>query len=125
MATHLGNYRLLANLGQGGMADVFLSIVDGPPGSGCSKLSVVKRLREHLAEDADSVAMLLDEARITARLNHPNVVQLLDVGAAGEQYFLVMEFLDGQSLHRLDRRCTRAGVPMPHDVSLLILSDVL
>src|SRR5436309_2128621 len=96
-----GKYRLIAELGHGGMADVFLAAVAGPAGSGFSKLTVIKRLRPNLAEEAEFVAMLVDEARIAARLNHPNVVQTNEVGEVGNQYFIAMEFLDGQPLHRI------------------------
>src|SRR5581483_5807886 len=81
----LGKYRLLAELGHGGMADVYLAVVEGPVGSVFAKLAVIKRLRPHLVEDAEFVAMLIDEARITARLNHANVVQMLEVGYEGDE----------------------------------------
>jgi serine/threonine-protein kinase len=121
----LGKYRLIAELGHGGMADVYLSLVEGPVGSGFSKLAVVKRLRANLAEDPEFVAMLVDEARITARLNHPNVVQMLEVGVVDDEYFLAMEYLDGQPLHRLERRASRSGVEIPRDMHLAVLADVL
>jgi serine/threonine-protein kinase len=121
----LGKYRLVAELGHGGMADVYLALVEGPTGSGFSKLAVVKRLRANLAEDPEFVAMLVDEARITARLNHPNVVQMLEVGVANDEYFLAMEYLDGQPLHRIERRASRMGVHRPVRLRLSVLADVL
>jgi eukaryotic-like serine/threonine-protein kinase len=99
-----GKYRLIAELGHGGMADVFLAVMAGPEGSGFSKLTVIKRLRQNLADEPEFVEMLVDEARISARLNHPNVVQTNEVGAVGNQYFLAMEYLDGQPLHRIQHR---------------------
>ena len=80
-----GKYRLIAELGHGGMADVFLAVQAGPVGSGFKKLTVIKRLRQNLAEEPEFVAMLVDEARIAARLNHPNVVQTNEVGQVGPQ----------------------------------------
>ncbi len=114
----LGKYQLLAELGRGGMADVFLAISGGAAGSsfGFNKLTVVKRLRSGLAEEADVVAMFVDEARIAARLNHPNVVQTFEVGRAEGEYFLSMEYLEGQSLHRVQIRAAslrNAGAPSP------------
>src|SRR5678816_3006416 len=100
--TEFGKYRLLAELGRGGMADVYLAIAQGPAGLGFHKLVVIKRLREDLAEDPEFVSMLVDEARIAARLNHPNVVQTLEVGQVGGQYFIAMEFLEGQAFHRIN-----------------------
>jgi eukaryotic-like serine/threonine-protein kinase len=122
---HLGKYRLLAELGHGGMADVFLAMIEGPIGLGFAKLAVVKRLRANLAEDPEFVTMLIDEARITARLNHPNVVQMLEVGEEGEEYFLAMEYLDGQPLHRLERRAVRGGAPLSRAIQISVLVDVL
>jgi serine/threonine-protein kinase len=102
-----GKYRLIAELGHGGMADVFLAVIAGPAGSGFSKLTVVKRLRQNLAEEPEFVEMLVDEARISARLNHPNVVQTNEVGSVGNVYFLAMEYLDGQPFHRIQHRATQ------------------
>jgi eukaryotic-like serine/threonine-protein kinase len=116
---------VIAELGQGGMAEVYLAMVDGPLGSGFSKLAVVKRLRANLVEDTDFIAMLVDEARISARLNHPNVVQTLEVGVENEEYFLAMEFLDGQPLHRIQRRAVRSGQRLSKEMSLLVLADML
>jgi serine/threonine protein kinase len=102
-----GKYRLIAELGHGGMADVFLAVMAGPVGSGFSKLTVIKRLRQNLAEEPEFVEMLVDEARISARLNHPNVVQTNEVGSVGNVYFLAMEYLDGQPFHRIQHRAVQ------------------
>ncbi len=107
------------------MAEVFLTMIGGPTGSGFTKLAVVKRLRPNLVEDPDFVAMLVDGARISARLSHPNVVQTLEVGVEGEEYFLAMEFLDGQPLHRIQRRAIRSGTALPAELGILIVADVL
>ena len=120
-----GIYRLIAELGHGGMADVFLAAATGPVGSGFTKLAVVKKLRSHLAEDPEFVSMLIEEARITARLNHPNVVQLFDAGDENGQFFLAMEFLEGQPLHRVERRVAREEVVVPRHVYYAVVSEVL
>ena len=83
-----GKYQLIAELGHGGMADVFLAVQAGPVGSNFRKLSVIKRLRQNLVEEPEFVEMLIEEARIAARLNHPNVVQTNEVGQVGAQYFI-------------------------------------
>ena len=121
----LGKYGLIAELGHGGMADVFLAMVGGPTGSGFTKLAVIKRLRQNLVEDPEFVAMLVDEARISARLNHPNVVQTIEVGVEGEEYYLAMEFLEGQPLHRIQRRAVKVGTPLPRDLEYLVIADTL
>jgi serine/threonine-protein kinase len=124
--TSFGKYRLLAELGHGGMADVFLAVAEGPAGSGFSKLTVIKRLRKNLAEDPEFVTMLMDEARIAARLNHPNVVQTNEVGHVGTQYFIAMEHLDGQPLHRIQLRASAPDAkPFPKALQYLVLCDAL
>src|ERR1700679_722273 len=82
----LGKYRLIAELGHGGMAEVFLAVVTGP--AGFNKLVVVKQIRPQLAEDPEFLGMFLDEAKLAARLSHPNVVQTNEVGQEGERYFI-------------------------------------
>ena len=85
-----GKFRLLAELGHGGMAEVFLAIVEGPKGFGFKKLTVVKKLRKNLAEDPEFIQMFVDEARIAARLNHPNVVQTNEVDTIDGEYYISM-----------------------------------
>jgi serine/threonine-protein kinase len=117
-----GKYRLVAELGHGGMADVYLAVARGPVGF--NKLTVIKRLKENLVEDPEFVSMLLDEARLAARLNHPNVVQTIEVGEEGKQYFIAMEYLDGQPFHRVVVRSERKK-KLPLAMSLRIIADVL
>src|SRR5689334_11097452 len=85
----LGKYRLVARLGTGGMADVYLAVAQGP--MNVNRLVVIKRLRDEHAEDAEMRAMFLDEARLAARLNHPNVVQTFEADTESGSYFLAME----------------------------------
>jgi serine/threonine-protein kinase len=96
-----GKYHLFATLGRGGTADVYLAVSRGP--MGFSKLVVVKRLRDTLAAEASFLDMFLDEARLAARLNHPNVVHTYEVGEQDGHYFIAMEYLDGQSLQSVLR----------------------
>jgi serine/threonine protein kinase len=102
-----GKYRLFASLGRGGMADVLLGVARGP--MGFNKLIVVKRLRSNLADDPTIVSMFLDEARIAARLNHPNVIHTYEVGEQNGAYFIAMEYLDGQPLHVIARTIREKG----------------
>src|SRR6185436_16540535 len=101
----IGKYQLIANLGHGGMADVYLAIVHGPVGF--NKLTVIKRLRPSLAEEPEFLAMFLDEARLAARLNHPNVVQTNEVAEVDGIYYIAMEYLDGQPLNRILHRAVK------------------
>jgi serine/threonine-protein kinase len=104
------------------MAEVFLAVVRGP--AGFNKLVVIKQIRPQLAEDPEFLGMFLDEARLAARLSHPNVVQTNEVGQEGERYFIAMEYLEGQPLNRIVHRLAKTGgLPLP--MQLKILSDVL
>jgi serine/threonine protein kinase len=117
----IGKYRIIAKLGQGGMATVFLSVVPGP--AGVNKLLVVKTLKEELSQDQEFLDMFINEARLAARLNHANVVQTYEIGIAGQTHFLAMDYLDGQPLHAVLRRIGRPKMPI--DVHVRILADTL
>jgi len=111
-----GRYRLIADVGRGGMSDVYLAVTEGTEAAArFQKLLVIKMLKPELSEDSEFVAMFLNEARLAARLNHPNVVQTIEVGEAGGRYFLAMEYLEGQPLHRVLRHTdvrARLGLDM-------------
>jgi serine/threonine protein kinase/ABC-type branched-subunit amino acid transport system substrate-binding protein len=99
-----GRYRLIGDIGRGGMSDVYLAVTEGIEAAAqFQKLLVIKMLKRELGEDPDFVKMFLNEARLAARLNHPNIVQTLEIGNAGGRYFLAMEYLEGQPLHRVFR----------------------
>ncbi|MBK8251486.1 MAG: protein kinase [Polyangiaceae bacterium] len=121
-AATFGKYRLIASLGHGGMADVFLAVAQGPVGF--NKLQVIKRLRPNLAEEPEFLSMFLDEARLAARLNHPNIVQTNEVGEVAGQYFIAMEYLDGQPMHRIVHRGGKNGA-LTRPMGLKILADAL
>jgi ABC-type branched-subunit amino acid transport system substrate-binding protein/tRNA A-37 threonylcarbamoyl transferase component Bud32 len=108
-------HRVLFELGRGGMGTVFLCVTEGP--SGFRKLKVVKRLRADLAADPTCLRMFLEEARLAARLAHPNVVQTNEVGFDGTHYFMEMEYLEGRSLEAL----LRARALQPEGVPLAVV----
>ncbi len=120
--TSLGKYQLLVELARGGMGVLHLAVVQGP--SGFNKLVVIKELPPLLAQKPELVEMFLEEARIAARLNHPNVVQTNEVGSEGNRHYLAMEYLEGQSLRTL-LRTTELGPRLPLAVHLHILIDAL
>jgi len=91
-----GKYRLICELGEGGMAVVHLAVALGA--SNFRKLAVVKIIRPQIASDPDMIEMFFDEARLSARLNHPNIVQTYDVGVSDGHHFMAMEYLEGAPL---------------------------
>ena len=121
----MGKYQLIAELGHGGMAQVFLARASGP--AGFNKLVVIKQIRPQFAEDPDFLSMFLDEARLAARLNHPNVVQTNEVGADDGRYFISMEYLEGQPLNRVLSRLgpKSEGDKLTLQMQLLVLVDTL
>lgn len=121
--TSFGKYTLIAKIGHGGMAEVFLAAVRGP--AGFTKLCVLKRLHPHLEEEDALVGMFLDEARLAARLNHPNVVQTYEVGDVEGLHFLTMEYLEGQSLARVLRHLRRLDQPLPLGVGTRMFVELL
>jgi len=115
-------YRRIAELGRGGMATVHLAAMQGS--HGVTKLVVVKELRPELAVNDEFVVMFFDEARLAARLNHPNIVQSYEVGEENGRQFIVMEYLEGQPLHRVWNKLQAAGA-MTLAVNLQVIHDVL
>jgi serine/threonine-protein kinase len=119
----MAKYQLVAEIGRGGMADVFLAV--RRRGTKLDEKVVIKQLRSDVAEDEDFRAMFIDEARLAVRLVHPNVVRTFEAVKDGTRCFIAMEFLDGQPLSRLRRRGWRQGGKLPLDIHLRILSEVL
>jgi eukaryotic-like serine/threonine-protein kinase len=117
----VGRYTIVGRLALGGMAEVYLARHSGP--AGFEKLVVIKKILDAFAESSDFVTMFLDEARIAAQLNHPNVVQVLELGEVeGEgNYFICMEYLAGESLKRVISRGQqmKSLLPVPYAVRII------
>ena len=107
----LGRYALYGEIAAGGMATVHLARLMGSVGF--ARTVAIKRLHPHLSKDPDFVAMFLEEARLAARVRHPNVVSTLDVVDEDNELFLVMEYVAGESLSRLVRKSREAGKRIP------------
>jgi serine/threonine-protein kinase len=114
----VGRYALYGEIAVGGMATVHFGRMSSL--GGFSRTVAIKRMRRDIAMDPEFVAMFLDEARLTSRVVHPNVVATLDVVAEGGEVFLVMEYVRGESLARLVRaaRTRRSHVPVAVAVSI-------
>ncbi|HSD90185.1 MAG TPA: protein kinase [Kofleriaceae bacterium] len=95
----LGRYTLLRPLGAGGMAELFLARADGI--EGFMKLCAVKRILPHKAKNERFVRMFLNEARLVAGLDHPNICHVHDIGREGGEYYFAMEYVHGQDLARI------------------------
>ncbi len=119
----LGRYALYGEIAAGGMATVHLARLLGPVGF--ARTVAIKRLHPHLAKDPDFVAMFLEEARLAARVRHPNVVATLDVVSDDGELFLVMEYVAGESLSRLVRKARERGERVPPRYAVGIVSGAL
>ena len=125
-ARFIGEYRVVATLGRGGMAEVFLAVRSGLVGF--TKLVVIKRLRPDLASVPEAGAfrtLLLDEARLGARLQHPNIVQTYEVGSFEGEPYMAMEYLEGRPLSSVLVAARSQSVKMTTPMKLEIVADVL
>src|SRR5262249_27237770 len=119
----VGRYRVLSELGRGGMSNVYLAVARGP--GGVNKLVVLKALLPDLSTEPYALSMFLDEARLAAELNHPNVVQTYEVGTEGDRHVIVMEYLEGQSLSAVLRRAEQTKTPLPLPLHLRMIVSAL
>jgi serine/threonine-protein kinase len=119
----LGPYELLRRIATGGMAEVYVARRAGP--HGFQKTVALKRILPQYARDADFVAMFVDEARVCARLTHPNIVQVFDFGEQEGELYMAMELVDGTTGARMIRAAAARGEEIPLDVSLHITLSIL
>ncbi|MFO0612799.1 MAG: serine/threonine-protein kinase [Polyangiaceae bacterium] len=119
----LGRYLLHRELASGGMATVYVGRLIGP--AGFARTVAIKRLHPQFAKTSDFVAMFLDEARIAARIRHPNVVPTLDVVAEQGELFLVMEFVLGESLSKVMSIVAQAKASIEPTIASSIIGGVL
>lgn len=122
-SNRIGDYVLLERLGVGGMAEVFAAQREGP--YGFAKKVALKRILPGLAADPRFVEMFCDEARVSAALSHPNIVQVVDFGECDGELFMAMEFVDGLTVARLLRMSASAKRPVPVAVAIHVVHEVL
>jgi eukaryotic-like serine/threonine-protein kinase len=115
--SQLSRYELITQLGEGGMARVFLAISRGP--IGFNKLMVVKQIRPELAADNEFLGMFLDEARIALALHHPNIVETYEIFEEDGRHLMAMEYLDGQTQADLLFRMGRDRMPLEEHIWIL------
>lgn len=118
----LDRYELLCPVGEGGMASVWVARLTRK--YGFEKVVAVKTILQKHAADDRFRKMFLDEARIASRIAHPNVAQILDLGEENEILYLVMEWVDGDALSRLQRTLARKEMPFPVPIALRIAADI-
>lgn len=112
-------YRILGPIGTGGMGAVFLGRRDD------GSFVAIKKQHAHLADDSESIAMFVDEARLASKIRHPNVVGVVDVQMNGSDLVLVMEYVEGASLAALLRGANGSGGALPPAIAVRVLSEAL
>ncbi|MFO0722874.1 MAG: serine/threonine-protein kinase [Myxococcota bacterium] len=116
-----GRYTLIKKLATGGMAEIWLARQSGV--AGFNRFVVIKKILSHLAEEETFRNMFLDEARMSAQLQHPNIVQVYDLGEADETYFIAMEFIMGENLAAIAWRGVKRASPLSPTFAARIMAD--
>src|SRR5882724_8036996 len=119
----IGRYTLFDRIGRGGMADIFLARVQTD--LGVSRLAVVKQILPHLSDSREFSDMLITEAKLAARLDHANIVQVHDLGRSDGFLYIAMQYVEGFDLNELLRRCTRTKTALPVQYALLVVIEAL
>jgi len=119
----IGRYKVIDRLAVGGMAELFKATLTGD--HGFEKLVAIKKILPHLASDRTFVEMFIDEARITAQLDHRNIVQVFELGHDADTPYIAMQFVDGLDVLALLRECARTQIRLPPELAAVIARDVL
>lgn len=111
-----GKYQILERIATGGMAEIYKARLEGI--GGFQRTFAIKRILPHLSQNAEYVAMLVDEAKVAGLLSHANIVQILDLGQVDGVWYIAMEYVHGPDLGAVLRRCRSKGIqlPVPHTV---------
>ncbi len=119
--SRLDRYELVCPVAQGGMAAVWLAQLRGK--RGFEKLFGIKTIKTELTDDTRFQEMFLDEARIASGIEHPNVAHIVDLGEQGNVLYIVMEWVDGESLTKVSRLARKKGTPLPLGLTLRLMAD--
>jgi serine/threonine protein kinase/CheY-like chemotaxis protein len=117
----MGKYEILTRLSRGGMAELYLAVATGP--GGFKKFVALKKIKQEVKHDERFVHMFLDEARISAALSHPGIAQVFDLGEEAGDFFIAMEFIEGQNLDEVRRACGLRKTAVPLGFSCTAIRD--
>ncbi len=123
MLGRFGKFNLVERIAEGGMAEVFKATVEGP--QGFERIVAIKRLHRALCEDMDLTQMLVDEARIAVQLHHPAIGNVFDLGCIENQYFIIMEYIEGTDMQAVLSRMRDRERPMPPAVMVHVVCETL
>ena len=118
-----GQYEILERIASGGMAELYKAKRTGV--EGFQKIVAIKKILPHLADDEEFVTMFVDEAKLAAQLNHPNIIHIYDLGKIqADGYFIAMEYVDGRDLRAIQQAGREMGVPLPVPLAVYVASKV-
>jgi serine/threonine-protein kinase len=118
----VGRYQVLERLAVGGMAELFKARAIGD--HGFEKLVVIKKILPQLVADPAFIQMFLDEARLTAQLDHPNIVHVFELGTDADTPYIAMQWVDGIDLLALLRECARTQIRLPAHLAALVAREI-
>lgn len=118
-----GQYYLMEKLAQGGMAEIYKGLSYDV--HGLKKTVCIKKILPHLLASSEFIDSLIDEAKLAVRLVHGNIAQTYDLGKVGDDYFMVMEYVDGRSLSQIHKKCLSKGELIPIPILVFVVSEVL
>lgn len=116
--TPFGQYELIEPIATGGMAEVYKARMRGV--EGFQKIVAIKRILPHLTDNDEFVTMFIDEAKLAAQLQHPNIIHIYDLGKIERSYYIAMEYIDGKDLRSILRTLDESGQRMPLGLALFI-----
>ncbi len=123
VGSRIGRYDIISEIGSGGMASVYLARSAGR--AGVRRLVAIKVMHPHLTQDDQFVDMFLDEARVASAIHHPNVVPIIDVGQEDDLIFLIMDYVEGDSLSNVEKVAVTLRRRIPLGITLRICLDAL
>jgi serine/threonine protein kinase len=117
----MGQYYLLDKIAQGGMAEIYKGLAYDL--HGIRRTVVIKKILPHVAAHREFIDMLVAEAKLAVQLTHGNIAQVYDLGKVGDDYFMVMEYVDGKSVSQIMRKASQMGESIPIPVALHIATE--
>ncbi|MGD1148034.1 MAG: TonB family protein [Thermoanaerobaculaceae bacterium] len=118
VATPFGQYELIEPIATGGMAEVYRARMKGV--EGFQKIVAIKRILAHLTDNDEFVTMFVDEAKLAAQLQHPNIIHIYDLGKIERSYYIAMEYIDGKDLRSILRTLDDKKARLPLGLALFI-----
>ncbi|MFH1829292.1 MAG: serine/threonine-protein kinase [Pseudomonadota bacterium] len=119
----VGQYYIMEKIAQGGMAEIYKGLAYDV--HGISERAVcIKKILSHLVADKDFIGSIIDEAKLAVKLVHGNIAQTYDLGKVGDDYYMVMEFVDGATLSQINKRCIAQGTLIPIPILAYFISEV-